>query len=147
MAYNNIEIQFTENTLELALASALPTLGCGGECVFVGRTRPETNITHGELIALQYHCYKEMAEIELQTLAQEAMHRFGARVIRITHSTGRVAPNEASVVIAVGCDHRDAAFTACRFMIDALKQRVPIWKEELWADGTTWSDGEALRTL
>jgi molybdopterin synthase catalytic subunit len=58
---------------------------------------------------------------------------------------GKVAPNEASIVIAIASDRRDDAFTACRFMIDLLKQRVPIWKQELWADGATWKDGVPLQ--
>ncbi len=146
MPKNQINIQFTENAVDVALASILPAIGCGGECIFVGRTRPEVNQTHGELLALHYDCYQEMANKELQTLAQEAIQRFEVRHVRVTHSVGRVAIDEASVVIAVSSNHRDDAFTACRFMIDLLKQRVPIWKKEMWADGTTWSNGVPLAT-
>jgi molybdopterin synthase catalytic subunit len=144
MAKNQIDIQFTAEAIDVGLANVLPSIGCGGECVFVGRTRPQNNKHHGELLALRYDCYEELAEKELHALAQEAIDRFGVRHIRVTHSIGRVAINQASVVIAVASDHRDDAFTACRFMIDLLKQRVPIWKQELWADGTTWSSGVPL---
>jgi molybdopterin synthase catalytic subunit len=141
-----IEIRFEVDAVNVDQASMLPSIGCGGECIFVGRTRPEINTAHGELLALQYDCYQEMAENELRKLAEEAINRFEARHVRVTHSVGRVAIDEASVVIAVASDHRDDAFTACRFMIDLLKQRVPIWKQEMWADGTTWKDGVPLAT-
>jgi len=147
MASNQIDIQFTADAIDVSLANVLPAIGCGGECVFVGRTRPQNNEQHGELIALLYDCYEEMAMKELQAMAQEAIDRFGVRYVRVTHSKGRVSIDDASVVIAVASQHRDDAFTACRFMIDVLKKRVPIWKQELWADGTTWSDGMQLETL
>ncbi len=141
-----IEICFEANGVNAEQASSLPSIGCGGECIFVGRTRPEHNETHGKLLALQYDCYQEMAEVELRKIAEEAINRFEVRHVRVTHSVGRVGIDEASVVIAVASDHRDDAFTACRFMIDLLKQRVPIWKQEMWADGTTWKDGVPLAT-
>jgi molybdopterin synthase catalytic subunit len=146
MNIKRIDIQFSQNAIDVPKASTLPSLGCGGECLFVGRTRPENNLVHGELIALNYDCFQEMAEKELYTLAEETIKRFQARHIKVTHAIGKVAINEASVVIAVCCDHRDDAFTACRFIIDLLKQRVPIWKQEMWADGTTWSEGVPLRS-
>ncbi|MBC8200880.1 MAG: molybdenum cofactor biosynthesis protein MoaE [Planctomycetes bacterium] len=144
MAKQQIEIQFIADAIDVGVATVLPSIGCGGECIFVGRTRPQNNEQHGELKALQYDCYEELAEKELQALAKEAIRRFGVRHIRVTHSVGRVAIHQASVVIAVASDHRDDAFTACRFMIDILKQRVPIWKQEVWSDGTTWSNGVPL---
>jgi molybdopterin synthase catalytic subunit len=145
MSESQIHIEFTNLPVDVTTASTLPAIGCGGECIFVGRTRPEHNQTHGELIALQYDCYQEMAEKELRTLAQEVINRYEVRHVRVTHSVGKVALNEASIVIAIASDRRDDAFTACRFMIDLLKQRVPIWKQELWADGTTWKDGVPLQ--
>lgn len=132
--------------MDVTSASTLPEIGCGGECIFIGRTRPEKNEIQGDLTALKYECYQEMAEKELLELAQEAINRFQVQHVRVTHAIGEVAIDEASVVIAISSDHRDDAFTACRFMIDLLKQRVPIWKQEMWADGTTWTDGVPLRT-
>jgi molybdopterin synthase catalytic subunit len=146
MSTNNINIQFCKQAVDVTSASTLPEIGCGGECIFVGRTRPEKNEIHGDLTALKYDCYQEMAEKELLELAQETINRFQVRHVRVTHAIGEVAIDEASVVIAVSSDHRDDAFTACRFMIDLLKQRVPIWKQEMWSDGTTWSDGVPLKS-
>ena len=141
-----IQITFEHKSVDVEKASALPSIGCGGECIFVGRTRPEKNQKHGALVALSYDCYEEMAERELRKLAEEAINRFEIRHVCITHSVATVPIDEASVVIAVSSDHRDDAITACRFLIDLLKQRVPIWKQEMWEDGTTWPIGTPLVT-
>jgi len=139
-----ISVQFIEGEIDVSIHSQLPAIACGGECAFVGRTRPEHSLQHGELVALLYDCYKTMASVQLQKLAEEAVARFSVRAIRICHSTGKVPVHKASVVIAVGSDHRDDAFRACRFLIDLLKLQVPIWKQEIWANGTTWRDGNQL---
>jgi molybdopterin synthase catalytic subunit len=142
----HIQISFNHEAIDVEKASALPSIGCGGECIFVGKTRPEDNPTHGKLLALSYECYEELAEREIRTLAEEVINRFEVRHVRVTHSVSTVKVHEASVVIAVSSDHREDAFTACKFMIDLLKQRVPIWKQEMWEDGTTWSNGIPLTT-
>jgi molybdopterin synthase catalytic subunit len=141
MCVEQITIYFAEDAIDIQSASELPAMGCGAECVFIGRTRPESNGQHGDLISLKYDCYQEMATNQLTKVAQEAIVQFGVEHIKITHSIGTVKIDEASVVIAVQCPHRDAAFSACRFLIDQLKEQVPIWKQEMWADGSTWADG------
>lgn len=145
MPYSQITINLTEHAIDVESASSLPSIGCGGECIFVGRTRPESHKIHGDLLLLQYECYREMAEIELQLCAREAIEQFSIRYVSVTHSVGKVAVGEASVVVAVSSDHRTDAFAACQFIIDVLKERVPIWKQELWADGTTWKEGNHLQ--
>ena len=70
---------------------------------------------------------------------------FAVRHIQVHHSIGTVGIGEASVVIAVCSDHRDESFLACRYLIDTLKQRVAIWKKEMWTDGNTWSEGTPLQ--
>ena len=139
-----ISVHFVNGEVDVQKHSQLPAIGCGGECIFVGRTRPEFNAQHGNLVELSYDCYETMAQTQLEKLATEAVARFSVRAIHICHSTGSVPVDAASVVIAVGSDHRDDAFLACRFLIDLLKSQVPIWKQEMWADGTTWSDGKPL---
>ncbi len=62
-------------------------------------------------------------------------------LVRIHHAVGEVPVGEASVLVQVVCGHRAKAFEACRFLIDRLKATAPIWKQELWADGTSWSKG------
>ena len=144
MRKEQININFTEEAIDICSVSELPPAGCGGECIFVGRTRPEMNGNHGELVALKYDCYQEMAIKQLTTLANEAITQYGVGHIQITHRVGTVPINEASVVISVGSDHRDSAFLACRFLIDQLKLQVPIWKQEMWAGTSTWADGAPI---
>ena len=140
----HVQIEFTADQINVSTASELPTIGCGGECVFIGRTRPEAHAEHGDLTALQYDCYEDMARTELALIADEAIAEFSVRCIRITHSVGNVPVHDASVVIAVGSNHRNEACKACRFLIDNLKTRVPIWKQEKWKTEMTWVAGEPL---
>ena len=139
-----ISVRLVDGEIEVPKYNILPSIGCGGECVFIGRTRPEHHAEHGQLVALKYDCYKAMAQGQLEKIAVEAAARFNIRAINISHSTGTVAVDGASVVIAVGSDHRDDAFLACRFLIDLLKLQVTIWKQEVWKDGTSWSLGTSV---
>jgi len=118
----------------------------GAECVFLGRTRAEHHEAHGALELLRYEAYHDMAIDRLRGLASSAMSRFGLLAVRIHHAIGDVRIGEASVLVQVAAGHRAPAFDGCRFLIDALKIDVPIWKQEVWSDGTTWSDGAAVPT-
>ena len=144
MPKQQITIEFSADAVDVTSASSLPSIGCGAESIFIGRTRPEHHDIFGDLTALEYDCYQEMAKNEIERIAEEALKRYGVWQISVVHSIGIVAINEASVVISIGSDHRDNAQAACKFMIDALKQHAPIWKQELWEDGTTWANGEVL---
>jgi molybdopterin synthase catalytic subunit len=111
----------------------------GGLVTFVGTTRRESALR--PVRALVYEAYEELALRELQAIAEEAAARFGAR-LALAHRTGRVAVGEASVAVAASAPGRPDAFAACRFAIDELKLRVPIWKQTEYVDGeTTWLDG------
>ncbi len=112
----------------------------GGESVFLGRTRLETHPAHGPLKLLRYEVHPTMAPRILTDLAQLAIERFDCRAVRILHAIGDVPPGAASVLIQVACPHRSESFEACRFLIDELKASAPIWKCELSADGTSWSE-------
>ena len=79
-----------------------------------------------------------MALSVLSTIADEIEARFGVRRLAILHRTGEVPLVTASVLIAVAAEHRGAAFDACRYAIDELKARAPIWKQERFADGSVW---------
>ena len=142
-----ISVLFVEGEVDVSKHSLLPNIGCGGECIFVGRTRPDHHEKHGKLIALHYDCYKKMAQSQLEKLAEEAVARFNVRVIQICHSCGKVPIDGASVVIAVGSNHRDDAFLACQFLIDLLKSQATIWKQEVWAEGTTWSTSNTTTSV
>ena len=109
----------------------------GGIDVFLGTTRGEVRERDRvELVALDYEAYEAMAVTQLRELVVRARERWPIVWCAILHRVGRVALSEASVVIAVSCPHRVAAFEACRFLIDELKKSVAIWKKECWADGS-----------
>lgn len=108
----------------------------GAVVLFVGRVRDRTadrDVTH-----LDYEVYGEMARKEMQALATEAVAEQGAIRVAMVHRTGRLELGAAAVAIAVAAAHRPEAFSACRWLIDTLKQRVPIWKQEHFTDGSTW---------
>jgi molybdopterin synthase catalytic subunit len=91
---------------------------------------------------LEYQAYEPMALRKMEELAAEARERFAIRNVALVHRLGHLEVGESSVVIAVFSAHRAAAFDACRWLIDTLKQTVPIWKKEFFEDGAVWADGE-----
>ena len=101
----------------------------GGTCVFVGRTRRWT--AGQETLALRYEAYEPMARTELTALARRAQARWDLLRVVLLHRLGDVGVGEASVVVGVACRHRAAAFEAARWLIDSLKESVPIWKTDL----------------
>src|SRR5688572_24412517 len=138
------DIQLLDRPVEFTPIKSL-THSAGGECVFLGRTRVETHALHGRLQRLSYEAYAPMAFRVLRELAQQAAGQFGCIFIRIHHAVGEVPPGEASVLVQVACGHRAEAFEACRFLIDQLKTQAPIWKREVWTDGSTWSAGAPVQ--
>jgi molybdopterin synthase catalytic subunit len=106
----------------------------GGIDVFLGTTRAETRADGTPLVALDYEAYGEMALKRMKELAAEARKQWPIIRLTMLHRTGRVALAEPSIIIAVSTPHRAESFVACRWLIDALKKDVPIWKREIWAD-------------
>jgi molybdopterin synthase catalytic subunit len=115
--------------------------GCGAVITFTGEVRETAR--GQDVTALDYEAYAEAAERMMATIADEIEQEFGVDRIAIIHRTGLLAPGEASVVISVASPHRDEAFRAARHAIERLKQIVPIWKKEHYADGATWIGSEA----
>jgi len=108
---------------------------CGAVVGFVGTVR-ETN--HGKrVVRLEYEAYPEMALRIFDHIAAHAREKWAARVC-IHHRIGALEPGEISVVIAAAAPHRGDAFDACRHAIEALKTDAPIWKRELYPDGSSW---------
>ncbi len=107
----------------------------GAVVLFLGTTREVT----GELrtASLDYECYPEMAERKLQELESEARRRWPLCECVIVHRLGHLPVGDASVAVAVSSPHRRDAFEAGQWLIDTLKQVVPIWKQENWTDGTS----------
>jgi molybdopterin synthase catalytic subunit len=112
----------------------------GAALVFEGVVR---NQTRGrKTLYLDYEAYEQMALDQMESLAGEALRQFQIRDVAIVHRLGRLGIGEISVLIAVASAHRGPAFDACRWLIDTLKRKVPIWKKEYFEDGAVWADGE-----
>lgn len=112
--------------------------GMGGIVVFVGAVRDHArgrDIRH-----LEYEAYPGMAEREMERIADEAAERWPGARVAIAHRTGRLEIGDLAVVVAAAAPHRAEAFAACRYAIDTLKERVPIWKKEFATDGEYWVD-------
>jgi molybdopterin synthase catalytic subunit len=112
----------------------------GAVVVFDGIVRD--NSRGRRTLYLDYEAYDEMALTQMRELAAQARSRFAIRHVTIVHRLGRVEIGETSVLIVVASAHRAAAFDASRWIIDTLKQTVPIWKRETFADGAVWAPGE-----
>ena len=90
-------------------------------------------------MALEYEAHAPMAEAKMKEIGEAAHRQWpGVRQVAMVHRVGRLGIGEASVVIAVSAAHRAEAFDACEFAIDTLKQTVPIWKREIFEDGSVW---------
>jgi molybdopterin synthase catalytic subunit len=109
---------------------------CGGINVFIGTVREATK--GKTVVRLEFEAYEKMALKEMQKIAEEALQKWNVHEISIHHRTGVLKIGEIPVVIAVSAAHRDAAFDACRYIIDTLKKTVPIWKKEIFEDGEVW---------
>jgi len=112
---------------------------CGGTCVFLGTVRngpDEQGVT-----AIEYSAYEEMVEAEFDRLLTDARARWPDARIAVRHRLGTIPVGEASIAIAAAAPHRAQAFEACRYVIEEVKRRVPVWKKELRVDGSeVWVD-------
>ena len=107
--------------------------GNGATVVFVGTVR---DVNEGaEVSGLDYSAYSEMAESELASIVAEAATTWATRDIVVEHRVGSLEIGDASVVIAVAHAHRDEAYQASRYIIEELKKRLPVWKQERYVDG------------
>lgn len=112
----------------------------GAVVLFVGTVR-RTNRDR-EVVELAYEAYAAMAAEELARVGAEARERFGLERVDAVHRVGKLAPGDPAVAVAVSSGHREAAFDGTRWLMSELKRRVPIWKRETYADGTTEWLGE-----
>jgi molybdopterin synthase catalytic subunit len=118
-------------------ASLLAQVGshrAGAVVLFLGTTREFT--AGRRTLSLDYECYPEMAERQLAELESQARRQWELAECAVVHRLGHLELGEASIAVAVSSPHRQAAFEAARWLIDTIKESVPIWKKENWADGT-----------
>ncbi len=108
----------------------------GGICVFVGTVR---EFTQGEeVVSLEFETYKKMALMEMGKIASDAMKKWKLNKVIIRHAVGLKKVEAPVVVVGASSAHRDACFEACRYLIDTLKETVPIWKKEMFENKTVW---------
>lgn len=106
----------------------------GGTCVFLGSVRTDDDVT-----AIDYSAYEPMAFAEIERMLAEAQTQWPTARVMLQHRLGEIPVGETSIAIAAAAPHREEAFAACRYVIEEVKKRLPIWKKELHADGSpTW---------
>jgi molybdopterin synthase catalytic subunit/molybdopterin converting factor small subunit len=139
-----VRAELTREPLDPArLVSEVTAANCGGIATFIGVVRDHDG--GRKVVALTYDAYDSLAGSQLQSVAGEASRRWPDARIAVQHRTGRLVVGDASVAIAVACPHREEAFACCRFVIDRVKEAVPIWKREESEDGARWLEGHAYR--
>ena len=132
-----IDIQLLHTPLsEQECLDFVRTDDTGGIVVFVGTVR---NQTKGKaVIRLDFEAYEPMAVSEMRKIAEKAIEKFSLKKMAVHHRVGTLAIGEVPVVIAVSSAHRKAAFDACEFVLDTLKETEPIWKKKICNDGAVW---------
>jgi len=129
-------IQLTRDPIDPRhILAAVQSPAAGAVVLFLGTVREWTG--EKRTLALTYEAYVDMARAELDQLTAEACNRWPLTGCAVEHRLGRVDIGETSVAIAVGAAHRRAAFEAGQWLIDRVKEVVPIWKQEHYADGAT----------
>lgn len=141
----NFEGQYlTEKNLDNFELSDIPgyKVGASGSLfIFSGIVRMDKS-EHGIVSAIIYECYKEMAEKEIEKIRSEALKKFVIKKVYIKHRIGRVCVGEASLIVAVLSAHRKEGIKAVDYIIDEIKKKVPIWKKEIFEDGSQqWVKG------
>ena len=131
------DFKLIHNTLETTSISAIePNDSLGAHVIFVGTVRGslgERLVTH-----LEFEAYEPMVYPELNKIADEMESKWPLNVICLYHRLGTVPVGENAVIALVSAAHRKEAFEACAYLIDRLKQSVPIWKKEVFSDGYSW---------
>jgi molybdopterin synthase catalytic subunit len=126
--------RFTRGPVETdALRAELADPACGGYAAFEGWVR---NHNEGAAVRrLEYEAYEALGLREGERILNEAVERFGVARVACVHRLGDLAVGDLAVWVGVSAPHRDEAFRACRYVIDEVKHRLPIWKKEHYANG------------
>ncbi|HEY6222520.1 MAG TPA: molybdenum cofactor biosynthesis protein MoaE, partial [Gemmatimonadales bacterium] len=123
----------------VALLAEVAAPELGGTCLFLGTVRDGPD--DGAITGIEYSAYEAMAVAELERILEETRRQWPTARVAVRHRLGLVATEEASIGIAAAAPHRADAFAACRYVIEQVKERLPVWKKELRADGSVlWVD-------
>jgi len=132
-----IDIQISSELLEPKLSYArVADPGVGGIVQFVGTVRNQTK--RKKVLRLDFEAYEPMAIKEMTKIAEHITEQWSATHVSIHHRVGSLEVLDIAVIISVATPHRKAAFEACQYAIDTLKETVPIWKKEIFEDGEVW---------
>lgn len=130
-------IEITEQPIDVSAAiQAAQSEGAGAVNVFIGTVRNKT--LDKQVKSLDYEAYDPMAKKEIQKIIDNAAEKWPILKAVVIHRKGHLEIGDAAVVIAVSTPHRKASFEACEYIIDTLKQTVPIWKKEIFEGGEEW---------
>lgn len=132
-----VRIQLADFSQDAELSALKASSNCmGGIATFLGCAR---DFSEGRSVSeIHFDAYIPMAEAEMERLRLEAIEQFELLDARLVHRIGEVKTGDNIVFIAAGAKHRAPAFAACQWLIDSLKQRVPIWKKEITPEGDSW---------
>jgi len=123
------------NFIADSIASHSAKTSIGAHDIFLGQVRNDI-INQKEVVAIDYSAYAEMAEDIFHTIREEAFERFQLSCMHIYHSIGRVKAGEIGLFVFVSAPHRNAAFDACRWIVEQIKEKAPVWGKEIFADDT-----------
>lgn len=129
-------IQISESIDCATIYEELSHPDSGGICVFIGTVRQQTN--NEEVTSLYFESYESMAISEIEKIIDEAAQKWTLNKVIVKHALGNKNPKEPVVIVGASSAHREACFAACRFLIDTLKQKVPIWKKEFFKNKSVW---------
>lgn len=136
-------IRITDEFLSLhQVMHELQDNSAGAVSIFIGNVR--NHGISGNISEIYYETYKEMAEGTMKEIEKEAIAKWHIKKIVAIHRIGTLKVGETSVIIGVSSEHRQESFEACKYAIDSVKSRVPIWKKEISERGHMWADGISL---
>jgi molybdopterin synthase catalytic subunit len=130
-------IKITAKSIEVnKVIETASSLGAGAVNVFIGNVRDQA---HGKKVLwLEYEAYESMAVAEIKKIIDYAAHRWGLLGWAVAHRVGTLKPGETAVVVAVSAKHRKETFEAGQYIMDTIKEKVPIFKKEVFEDGEEW---------
>jgi molybdopterin synthase catalytic subunit len=133
-----IKVTMEDFSIDEVVAS-IRSGGMGAIVTFIGTVRDNSKGRDVDRIEIQV--YEEMAAKQLQAIREEAIAKFGVEEVAIVHRYGRLGVSDNIMMIAVGAGHRPEAFEACRYVLENIKEKVPLWKKEFTPDGDYWIEG------
>ena len=147
MSEDGFHTGMTDQTLDVSAAiGRVSGPDCGGIAVFVGTVRETAAVEvriGAPVVRLDYEAHPQLAERRLREIVEEAAGKWEVRRVVAVHRTGPCELGEPTVVIACAAPHSRDALEACRWIIDTVKETVPIWKKEVYADGSSWVGAQA----